>query len=541
MTPAPGSDQRTDPAAIQAIVTGVFGYPGLRGGQEAAITALTSGRDCLAILPSGAGKSAIYEVSGVALDGPVLVVSPLLSLQRDQAAALRRRGLTAFAVNASAPASDRAAAFELLRHGRPGFVYLAPEQLARADVLDILAQAPPHLLAVDEAHCISEWGHDFRPDYQRLGGVISGLPRRPVVAALTATASPPVRAEIVRRLGLRDPAAVIREFDRPEIHLAVHSFQSASDKEAAVVAAVAQQDGAGIVYAATRKETEAYARRLGVRPYHAGLSAADRAQTQRAFMADETIVATSAFGMGIDRPGVRFVLHASIPGSLDEYYQEIGRAGRDGQPATAICFYRAADLGLRQFFTGGLPNDKLLARVAAAVDGPVSRPDLAARAGISQQQLSGALNLLEAAGAVLLGNLIEPVAGGPDPDRAAQAAREFAIRYRSVERSRLEMMRRYAELTNCRRRFLLRYFGEPVTDPCGRCDNCDAGLSTPEHDGQRFGMGARVQHRSWGGGVVLDDEGDRLTVLFDDVGYKELLASAVTAEPAPGRPVPPAG
>jgi ATP-dependent DNA helicase RecQ len=525
-----GTTEVTVSPAVRAIVTDVFGYPGLRPGQEAAITALTGGRDCLAILPSGAGKSAIYEVTGVALGGPVLVVSPLLSLQRDQASALRRRGLAAFAINAASSASDRAAGFGLLRSGGTGFVYLAPEQLAREDVLGVLAQAPPALLAVDEAHCISEWGHDFRPDYQRLGAVIGGLPRRPAVAALTATASPPVRAEIVKRLGLRDPVRVIREFDRPEIHLAVRAFQDGPDKEAAVVQAVAAQPGAGIVYAATRKETEAYAARLGVRPYHAGLHRSVREETQRAFMAAETIVATSAFGMGIDRPGVRFVLHASVPGSLDEYYQEIGRAGRDGQPATAICFYRPADLGLRQFFTGGLPNPKLLAQVAAAVDAPVTRQDLATRVGLSQQRLSGALNLLEAAGAVLLGTRIEPAAGAPAPAEAAEAAREFAVRYRSVERSRVEMMRRYAELTDCRRRFLLRYFGEAVADPCGHCDNCDAGRSTPEYAGGRFGLGARVEHRTWGGGVVLDDEGDRLTVLFDDVGYKELLASAVTSE-----------
>ena len=521
------------PAAIQRIVTDVFGYAGLRPGQEAAIAALTSGRDCLAVLPSGAGKSAIYEVSAVALGGPALVVSPLLSLQRDQASGLRRRGLAAFAINAAARASERAAAFDLLRGGGAGFVFLAPEQLARDDVLGVLAQAPPALLAVDEAHCISEWGHDFRPDYQRLGAVIDGLSARPVVAALTATAAPPVRAEIVRRLGLRDPVRVIRDFDRPEIHLAVRAFTGGPDKEAAILQAVRQQPGAGIVYAATRKQTEAYAERLGVRPYHAGLPKSVREQTQRAFMADETIVATSAFGMGIDRPGVRFVLHASVPGSLDEYYQEIGRAGRDGQPATAICFYRPADLGLRQFFTGALPDPKLLARVAAAVDAPVSRRDLAVRAGLSQQRLSGVLNLLEAAGAVLLGSQVEPAAGAPPPAAAAQAAEELAVRYRSVERSRVEMMRRYAELTDCRRRFLLRYFGEAVADPCGRCDNCDAGRSTPRHDGQTLGPGARVEHRIWGGGVVLDDEGDRLTVLFDDAGYRELLTSAVTSEGLP--------
>jgi ATP-dependent DNA helicase RecQ len=520
-------DGLTVDPAIMKIVTGVFGYPGLRPGQEAAIAALTRGRDCLAVLPSGGGKSAIYEVSTLVLDGPALVISPLLSLQRDQAAALRGRGLAAFAINAASPAADRAAGFDLLRRGQPGFVYLAPEQLARQDVLDVLATAPLVLLAVDEAHCISEWGHDFRPDYQRLGAVIAGLPQRPPVVALTATASPPVRAEIVKRLVLSDPVRVIREFDRPEIHLAVREYQEGPDRQHAVVQAVRDLPGAGIVYAATRKEAEDYARRLGVRPYHAGLHKSVREETQQAFMRDETIVATSAFGMGIDRPGVRFVVHAAIPGSLDEYYQEVGRAGRDGQPATAVCFYRPADLGLRQFFTGGLPDAKVLAKVAAAVDRPISRADLAAQTGLSQQRLGNLLNLLEAAGAVLLGNQVEPVPGGPAPDAAAQAAREFATRYRSVERSRVEMMRRYAELTDCRRRFLLRYFGEPVRDRCWNCDNCDAGLSRPEPDGQQFGLGTRVEHQAWGGGVVLDDEGDRLTVLFDDVGYKELLVSAV--------------
>jgi ATP-dependent DNA helicase RecQ len=524
------------PAAIRRIVTDVFGYAALRPGQETAIAALSSGRDCLAVLPSGAGKSAIYEVTAVALGAPAVVVSPLLSLQRDQASALRRRGLAAFAINAASRSGDRAAAFALLRDGAAGFVFLAPEQLARDDVLSVLAAAPPALLAVDEAHCISEWGNDFRPDYQRLGAVIDGLPARPVLAALTATAAPPVRAEIVRRLGLRHPLRVIGDFDRPEIHLAVRAFTDAPDKEAAVLQAAREQPGAGIVYAATRKETEAYATRLGVRPYHAGLSRSVREETQQAFMSGETIVATSAFGMGIDRPGVRFVLHASVPGSLDEYYQEIGRAGRDGQPATAVCFYRPADLGLRQFFTGALPDPKLLATVAAAVaasDGPLSRRDLAVRAGLSQQRLSAMLNLLEAAGAVLQGSRVEPAAGAPEPAAAAQAAEELAVRYRSVERSRVEMMRRYAELTDCRRRFLLRYFGEAVTGPCGRCDNCDAGRSTTQHPGQAFGPGARVEHRMWGGGVVLDDEGDRLTVLFDDAGYKELLTSAVTAEGLP--------
>ena len=479
-------------------------------------------------MPSGAGKSAIYQLAAIALGGPAVVVSPLLSLQRDQAEHLRSHGLTAVTVNAATPESRRTEAYGLLRTGAAGFVFLAPEQLARDDVHDVLAGAPPRLLAVDEAHCVSAWGHDFRPDYLRIGDMISSLARRPVVAALTATAAPPVREEIVRRLYLRDPARVIRGFDRPEIHLSVRAFHEAGDKEAAVEQAAGEFSGTGIIYAATREETEQYAERLGFRAYHAGLSRAKREETQRIFSRGATIVATSAFGMGIDRPDVRFVAHASVPGSLDEYYQEIGRAGRDGKAATAVCFYRPEDLGIRRFFTGGLPEEELLAEVAAATQTPVSLRELAQRAGMSERRLTGLVNLLEAAGAVRLQDLIEPVAGAPPPAEAAARATEIATHNRSIERSRVEMMRRYAELTDCRRRFLLRYFGQGADDPCGRCDNCDAGLSTlAGRDHGAFALGMRVEHQAWGRGVVLAEAGERLTVFFDEVGYRELLTEAV--------------
>ena len=507
----------------------MFGYTSLRPGQQQAAAALARGRDCLAVMPSGAGKSAIYQLAAIALGGPAVVVSPLLSLQRDQAEHLRSHGLTAVTVNAAAPESRRTEAYGLLRTGTAGFVFLAPEQLARDDVRDVLTDAPPRLLAVDEAHCVSAWGHDFRPDYLRIGDVISSLARRPVVAALTATAAPPVREEIVRRLYLREAAQVIRGFDRPEIHLSVRAFHEAGDKEAAVGKAAGEFGGTGIIYAATREETEQYARRLGLRAYHAGLSRAEREETQQVFMGGATIVATSAFGMGIDRPDVRFVAHASVPGSLDEYYQEIGRAGRDGKAATAVCFYRPEDLGIRRFFTGGLPEEKLLAEVAAAAQTPVSLRELAQRAGLSERRLTGLVNLLQAAGAVRLpDNLIEPVAGAPPPAEAAAAAIGIATHSRSVERSRVEMMRRYAELTDCRRRFLLRYFGQGADDPCGRCDNCDAGLSTTAgRDHGVFAVGMRVEHQEWGRGVVLSEAGGRLTVFFDEVGYRELLTRAV--------------
>jgi ATP-dependent DNA helicase RecQ len=517
---------------ISKVAARVFGYPQLRPGQQDAVAALAAGRDCLAVMPSGAGKSAVYQLAALALDGPAVVVSPLLSLQRDQSEHLTAHGLTAATVNGGTSERQRAAAYDLLRAGHVAFVFLAPEQLAREDVRAILAEAPPRLLAVDEAHCVSAWGHDFRPDYLRIIDVIKLLEPRPVVAALTATAAPPVREEIVRRLGLQDPAQVIRGFDRPEIHLAVRMFHEAGDKEAAVLETAGKQDGTGIVYAATREETEHYADRLGLRPYHAGLSRAHRDETQEIFSAGASIVATSAFGMGIDRPDVRFVLHASVPGSLDEYYQEVGRAGRDGQPAQAILFYRPEDLGLRQFFSGGLPDETLLAEVAAVTQTPITLPDLSERSGLSERRLTGLVNLLEAAGAVRLNGEqlngeIEPVPYGPGPAEAAARALEIATQYRAVERSRVEMMRRYADMTDCRRRFLLRYFGQGADDPCLRCDNCDAGRSTPAGGHGAFGAGMRVEHQEWGRGVVLADEGDRITVFFDEVGYKELLTSAV--------------
>jgi ATP-dependent DNA helicase RecQ len=527
---------------LREVARDVLGFADLRPAQQDGASALVSGRDCLAVLPSGAGKSAIYQIAAIALGGPAVVVSPLLALQDDQAAGLRARGLTAVTVNAQSGAAGRREADEMLGNGRAGFIFLGPEQLARDDVRASLARAPVRLLAVDEAHCISSWGHDFRPDYLRLGSVIEAFAQRPVVAALTATAAPPVRQEIAARLGLRDPCQVIRDFDRPEIHLAVRAFHRAEDKERAVLAAVREQPGSGLVYAATRKEAETYAAQLGVRYYHGATPRAERLEAEEAFEHGETIVATSAFGMGIDRGDVRFVVHASVPGSLDEYYQEIGRSGRDGQPADAVCCYRAEDLGLQRRFAAGLPGEDDLAAVAGAVDGPVTRRELTARTGMPQVKLAELVNLLESAGAVRLGRQVEPAGEPLAPADAAARALDIARHHRSVERSRVEMMRHYAEMTDCRRRFLLQYFGEAVTRACGHCDNCEAGRSRPVLQAGIFSPGERVQHHEWGPGLVIESEPDRLMVLFDDYGYRELATQVVSGRHllAPAFPVPPA-
>ena len=529
----------------------VLGFTEFRPGQEAAMQAVLAGRDTLAVLPSGAGKSAVYTVAGLLVGGPVLVVSPLIALQRDQVQRLDELGEErvgqARLLNSSLSAGEQQAALDGLGDGTVRFLFLAPEQLAKPEVVEAIRAAGPALFVVDEAHCVSAWGHDFRPDYLRLGGVVQQL-GHPTVLALTATAAPPVRAEIVERLEMVDPEIVVAGFDRPEIRLEVDQYADAHGKYTAVldrVTALTEQ-GTGILYSATRRGTEEFAesltdRGLRAEAYHAGLSKKDREEVQRQFMDGEldVVVATTAFGMGIDRTETRFVVHAEPADSIDSYYQEIGRAGRDGEPATAVLVYRQEDLGIRKFFAAGAPAEEELQQVAglvqagaeAGLDG-VDVTDLREETGRAATPLVRDLNLLEQAGAVVLDDegTASPAADAPSPGEAAAAARELAEHHVRVDESRIEMMRGYAETTGCRRQFLLGYFGEQLEQPCGNCDNCSAGTATEQQlddDEHPFPVDTAVEHTEWGPGIVMRHEDDRVVVLFEEVGYKTLALKAV--------------
>jgi ATP-dependent DNA helicase RecQ len=533
-------------AEIRRVARDRFGHDELRPGQAEAVEALVAGRDVLVVMPTGAGKSAIYQVAALLIDGPTVVVSPLIALQHDQATALSEADVPgAVTVNSAASAGAVREAWEQVRGGDAEYLFLTPEQLAKDDVLEQLALARPSLLVVDEAHSVSSWGHDFRPDYLRIGDAVERL-GHPTVAALTATAAAPVRAEIIERLGLHEPLEVVQGFDRPNIELEVLRFVDDDSKRRAVGEHVldhARRDRSGLVYVATRKDTERYQEELaghGVRAaaYHGGLRAADRQRVHEQFLEDEVVVvvATSAFGMGIDKPNVRFVVHADICESLDAYYQEIGRAGRDGAPATALLLYREEDLGLRRFFTAGPPDTKALRAVARAVraaDGAVSGDDARAETDLPRRGFTAALNLLEQSGSVQL----DPQQGlrwderRPTVQTAVRRALAVAEQHRRMEESRLDMMRSYAETRRCRRQLLLGYFGQELDEPCGHCDTCRSGAAheRPGGDGVDTDLPsqARVEHREWGPGVVMDTEPDRLTVLFESVGYKTLARAAL--------------
>jgi ATP-dependent DNA helicase RecQ len=546
---------RTTKTQLQKIAKTKFGFERLKLGQEQAVLALLDHRDTLVVQPTGSGKSAIYQIAGLLIDGPTIVVSPLIALQKDQVDSIQKLDLPeAAVVNSQQRVGAVREAFEKFEQNGLEYLFLAPEQLQRPETLARLKENPPSLFVVDEAHCISEWGHDFRPDYLRIGGIIESL-GHPTILALTATAAPLVRDEIMARLGMRDPVVVVRGFDRPNILLRVETFATEADKREAILARVSDAPKPGIVYVATRKHAEEIADALGdagvnATAYHGGMPAKERNEIQRSFMAGETevMVATNAFGMGVDKNDVRFVYHFDIPDSIDSYYQEIGRCGRDENPAEAILFYRPEDLRIPKFLKGGgkLEEQKIrqVGEALRSAGAPVDIETLQDITDLSERQLEKAVNRLEEAGAVEVLPTGETALADESLDitAAAREAAEHDVKHRAYDAMRLEKMKAYAELLSCRREYLLNYFGDKeVTCPCGGCDNCERPPDRPAVEAcsrdrstdlrklpERskpdvpFPLHSRVEHPQLGKGVVQKYEMDKIDILFDNEGSKTL-------------------
>jgi ATP-dependent DNA helicase RecQ len=484
-TDYPAAEFPADIGVYRTRLQEVFGYPDFRSGQAEVLQRLSES-DVLGVMPTGAGKSLCYVLPGLEV-GRTLVVSPLIALMQDQVESLQAAGVAATFINSTLDRDEQNRRYRDFIEGRIALLYVAPERFANARFVEGLRAAGVRLLVIDEAHCISEWGHDFRPDYLVLGTVRQRL-GTPRTLALTATADPVVRRDILVRLGVAGRAAeVVTSFDRPNLRFTVVPVPGESERiDWLVRYARARQGQAGIVYARTRRNVEQTAAALsaaGVRAvaYHAGMANADRADAQRRFITGRVpvLVATNAFGMGIDKPDVRYVVHTHIPGRLEAYYQEAGRAGRDGESAECTLLYARRDASLqRRFIDQAHPDAEGFRRIwqhlVEAQRFAGSRPLLPADLdGLPPDGMATALGALRAAG------LVEPGAirlRSLDLD-APLDIRPIEERRRYAE-SRLAQMIEYAETPGCRRALILRYFGEQPPERCGNCDNCD-GTAVP--------------------------------------------------------------
>jgi len=531
---------------IHQIVEERFGYEGLRYGQEEAIRLVLDGHDVLSVMPTGSGKSAIYQIAALMIDGSTVIVSPLIALQKDQIASIQEMEIADAAVlNSTLRVAERREAFERLAGGELEFLFLSPEQLVNEETFGRLKENPPSLFVIDEAHCISEWGHDFRPEYGRLAAAIESL-GHPRVLALTATASPNVRDDIISRLGMQHTRVIVQGFDRPNIWIGVEACPDLETKNRLVVSRVRDMERPAIVYVATRGATEEVSGWLnaeGIRAgaYHGGMKKAERDFVQDSFMNDrlEVIVATNAFGMGVDKPNVRTVIHYDVSESIDAYYQEVGRAGRDGRPSRAVLLYRPEDIGVRRAMAaGGKLTEHEVEKVAGEVSGrsmPVTPKDIAENLDMKPGKVKLALNRLEDVGAVrvLPGGEVLPASKTLDPEDAAEDAVQEAEGYRAFRLGRVALMKDFAETHDCRRRYVLNYFGEGLQEPCGHCDNCDSGAVARMEQKQEerpdvpFPLKCRICHKKWGEGVVMSYSAEKINILFDTEGPKELVTAFV--------------
>lgn len=475
---------------LRARLRAWFGLADFRPGQREAIAALLGGRDVLVVMPTGSGKSLVYQFAALALPGLTLVISPLVALMKDQVDRLSEAGIPATFINSMLPAERQLERLEAMRRGAYRLVYIAPERLRSRTFLEALSGLNISLLAVDEAHCISQWGHDFRPDYLRLHEMRT-LVGEPVTVALTATATTEVQDDIIAHLHLRNPLRVVTGFQRPNLVFHVRFAPSPEEKWRALRKIVRVVSGAGIIYVGTRREAEQIAARLAVELsapvhlYHGGLDRETRAQAQDNFLNDPhgIMVATNAFGMGVDRPDVRFVVHYTLPGSLEAYYQEAGRAGRDGKPAQCVLLYDPRDRQLHEWFIENNAPLRSALRLlhqtlAQAAQGDAAMmpietlaqrtqlEDTPLRLGLAQLERVGALERLPAE-PHLVHALVKPLS-----EAQLDAIQAHVQQWRAHKRAQLAKMIAYAEATDrCRQQMLLEHFGEttPVSaHPC--CD-----------------------------------------------------------------------
>jgi ATP-dependent DNA helicase RecQ len=481
-----------------------FGFSRFREGQADVIEAVLAGQDVIVVMPTGGGKSLCYQLPALLFPGMTLVVSPLIALMKDQVDALNARDIAATYVNSSLSYDDQLARLRGMSRGQYRLVYIAPERFRNARFVESLKGCKISLFAVDEAHCISQWGHDFRPDYLRLREAAEALARPPLIA-LTATATPQVRSDIAAQLGLKKVSPFVAGFDRHNLTLRVEPCKSDNDRVTAAYQIVKRAKGSGIIYCSTRKAVDEVAgklQRLGltVGAYHAGLDETKRTRMQDYFMAGDldAIVATNAFGMGVDKSDIRFVTHYNLPGSIEAYYQEVGRAGRDGLPSLCTLLFNYVDTRTHEFFIeGSYPPRQVIEEVYACLLGMgletihLSASALAPRVGIKNEiAINSALIYLEKADHIARQQGRD--SGIRMIDRAPVAElrvdwNDIAVR-EAAERRKLREMVNFAYHENCLRRFILRYFGDRKEAANCRCSNCQPKL--------KWGEAAPVQQGS---------------------------------------------